>query len=483
MVVKFTNQVIKYLVYGLIVNTLFSYIPQKQLPKSDILLMTSIIILSFVFLDFLSPSYDLNENFNVIENLDTIPDEPEENEEDNNTKVDIIISNKPEILKNLQDKKILDEDEINDILNICKDKEECNNKFLNLLNNNKINNEQLLELYVAFGLNNYNVVQELYLQERINREQSLEIAYSISSNSRTLIKAVIDKYLQNNVISKNDYDKLLESIIFVEDNNEGRSYVANMIKNNLLSSKDAKIINEKCSSSSMDSCSIHINKFRKDKLINNSQSISILKGYNKPGTNELINDNSEFGSISNENVIGSINEQTDLGDVNFTNNLLSDDELLKQSNSNNIENIESKKDFVKNFNNVIQENKNVKSLDMKSSNLYNKDLDKKTSDLYSKDSDMNYSIYSEKQNEPLGKFSKNFTNKFDHGFDYLETDKWKPPEYNNSICKIENDCDNCDENYEGYPVDIKNWNNSRKILPKDNINLKYIEDKLNNGSF
>ena len=163
-----------------------------------------------------------------------------------------------------------------------------------------LTNDELLELYVAFGLNNYNIVQELYLQERINKEQSLEIAYSISSNSRTLIKAVIDKYLQNNEISKNDYDKLLKNINLVEDNNEGRSYVANMIKNNLLNSKDAKIINEKCSSSSMDSCVIQINKYKKDKLINDSQSISILKGYNKPGTNDLINDNTQFGSISNE---------------------------------------------------------------------------------------------------------------------------------------------------------------------------------------
>ena len=37
MVTKLTNQVIKYLVYGLIVYTLFSYVPQKQLPVTDII--------------------------------------------------------------------------------------------------------------------------------------------------------------------------------------------------------------------------------------------------------------------------------------------------------------------------------------------------------------------------------------------------------------------------------------------------------------
>ena len=481
MVVNFTSQFIKYLVYGLIVNLLFSYIPQKQLPKSDIILMISVIILSFIFLDFLSPyeNFSAKNNNNIIENLDITTDqiENEDTENEDNNDVEFIISNKPEILKNLQNKKILDEEEINEILEICKDKQECNNKFLSLLNNNKINNDELLELYVAFGLNNYNIVQELYLQERINKEQSLEIAYSISSNSRTLIKAVIDKYLQNNEISKNDYDKLLKNINLVEDNNEGRSYVANMIKNNLLNSKDAKIINEKCSSSSMDSCVIQINKYKKDKLINDSQSISILKGYNKPGTNDLINDNTQFGSISNEYDIGSINEQTDLGEVRFSNNLLSDDELLKQSKSLNeksFDNIdkkedESNEDFVKKFN---------KSIETKN----NKYKESKTSSLYDIHSDMNYSIYSEKQSEPLGKFSSDFTNKFEHGFDYLKTNKWKPPQYESNICKIDDKCSYCDDDYDGYPVDVSKWNYSRKILPRDNINIKYIEDKLNKGN-
>ena len=483
MIINFENQIIKYLVYGLIVNTLFLYVPQKQLPISDIILMTSIIFISLILLDFLTSSY---ENFDIIENLDTLDDQNSiniENDEteDSNTSVDFIISNKPEILKNLQNKKIIDEEDINEILEICKDKEECNNKFLNLFNNNKINYEELLELYVTFGLHNYNIIQELYLQERISKEQSLEIAYSISSNSKTLTKAVIDKYLQNNIISKNDYDKLLENITFIEDDNEGRSYIANMIKNNLLNSKDAKIINEKCSSSSMDSCSIQINKFRKDKLINNSQSISILKGYNKPGTNELINDNSDFGSISNEYEIGSINEQTDLGDVIFEDNLLSDDELLKQSKSDNkksFDNIdekvdESNEDFVKNFNKSLETNNQIKD---------NKFKDSKPSNLYNLNSDINYSIYSKQQTEPLGKFSKDFTNKFEYGFQYLNTNKWKPPEYETNICKIDEKCSYCDDDIEDYPVDVSKWNYSRKILPRDNINIKYIEDKLNKGN-
>ena len=95
---------------------------------------------------------------------------------------------------------------------------------------------------------------------------------------------------------------------------------------------------------------------------------------------------------------------------------------------------------------------------------------------------MNYSIYSKQQAEPLGQFSKDFTNKFEHGFQYLNTNKWKPPEYETNICKIDDKCSYCDDDIEDYPVDVSKWNYSRKILPRDNINIKYIEDKLNKGN-
>ena len=176
---KFTNQVIKYLVYGLIVYTLFSYVPQKQLPSSDIILMTTVIIVSFIILDFLTPaSYEENfdqlyENLDVdtIDNIEQENNDISENEEQENDTTDnkknensgisvsYINSNKPEILKKLQNNKVLDENEINNILKLCSDKDECNKKFLDLLNNNKINNDELLELYIAFGLNKYNTLQ------------------------------------------------------------------------------------------------------------------------------------------------------------------------------------------------------------------------------------------------------------------------------------------------------------------------------------
>ena len=278
-----------------------------------------------------------------------------------------------------------------------------------------------------------------------------------------------------------------------DDNNEGRNYLANMIKNDLINTLNAKIINEKCSSSSMDSCTIQINKFKTDKLINNSQAVSLLKGYNKPGINDIVYDNSDFGSISNEHDVGSINEQTDLGNVNFNDKLLSDDKMIKQSKSivegkdnnfNNIdEEIEENKFDLDEFNKRFEMSKaNQSEYKQKLNEEYKKYLNIRASKKYNKDHDMKYSIYSNKQTQPLGQFSKDFTNSFDHGFSYLQTDKWSVPEYDNSVCKIDEKCNYCEEDYEGYPVDVSKWNYSRKVLPRDNINIQYIKDKLNTGN-
>ena len=65
---QFTNKIIKYLVYALIVYTLFAYVPQKVLPSSDIFIMTGIILSSFIILDLLTPSQ--LENFDIVEGLD-----------------------------------------------------------------------------------------------------------------------------------------------------------------------------------------------------------------------------------------------------------------------------------------------------------------------------------------------------------------------------------------------------------------------------
>ena len=124
-------------------------------------------------------------------------------------------------------------------------------------------------------------------------------------------------------------------------------------------------------------------------------------------------------------------------------------------------------------------NQNIKQ---KINKKYKKFLNVNASNKYDMHSDMNYSIYSESQTEPLGKFSKDFTNNFDHGFSYLQTDKWKPPEYDNTVCKIEKNVTIVKKIMKDIPLMLANGTIQEKILPRDNINVKYIEDKLNTGN-
>ena len=252
------NKLIKYLVYGLIVYTLFEYVPQKKLPSSDIFIMISIIIISFIILDILTPTNYYNNSHNqVIENLD-VPVlfnddkiENEDNDDDNDDDIDdsdydnkYINLIKPQIIKDFEDKKILTNNETDEIINLCSNKNNCFNKIKELLNNKKINNDQFIELRIAFGLDKLSDLQELYLQERLTKEQAFNIAIIIDSDSKQFIKAILQKYVHENIINQQDSNKIYNNLELKEDDNIGRSYLANMIKDNLLIPINAKLIDE-----------------------------------------------------------------------------------------------------------------------------------------------------------------------------------------------------------------------------------------------
>ena len=94
---------------------------------------------------------------------------------------------------------------------------------------------------------------------------------------------------------------------------------------------------------------------------------------------------------------------------------------------------------------------------------------------------MKYSQLDPKLHKPLGEFTKDFNNKFEYGYAYLNTDKWSVPMYRPPVCKTDENCKVCSSATKGYPVDVKEWNNSTKIMPPDNINTEYIA-KLNSGN-
>ena len=92
-------------------------------------------------------------------------------------------------------------------------------------------------------------------------------------------------------------------------------------------------------------------------------------------------------------------------------------------------------------------------------------------------SDMIYNQLDVSMLQSLGSYDNTFTNKWDKGYTYLDTSKWnvpkvkipEPPNINNIMASLT----------PGYPINLLEFDNSRKVLGPDNINLQYIKEKLN----
>ena len=69
----------------------------------------------------------------------------------------------------------------------------------------------------------------------------------------------------------------------------------------------------------------------------------------------------------------------------------------------------------------------------------------------------------------------------DNDYILLNTDKWRPP-LNGNMYKCYNDNNIKVNPYmpSGTPAFLKDFDKIKKILPPDNINIDYINDKLNN---
>lgn len=70
---------------------------------------------------------------------------------------------------------------------------------------------------------------------------------------------------------------------------------------------------------------------------------------------------------------------------------------------------------------------------------------------------------------------------FEYGYSFLPPEKWYPTPPFPPVCVSEKRCPVCPTYTTGTPVDVKEWNSSRKIMPPDGINTKYIKDTLNSG--
>jgi len=93
--------------------------------------------------------------------------------------------------------------------------------------------------------------------------------------------------------------------------------------------------------------------------------------------------------------------------------------------------------------------------------------------------DMGYSQIRLDNYIPLGASGNGVYDKWELGkYNFLNTERWKPSGVNTKQCRTENII-------EPQPIDSKmplnllNWDTSRKIMPADQININYINDKLN----
>lgn len=74
------------------------------------------------------------------------------------------------------------------------------------------------------------------------------------------------------------------------------------------------------------------------------------------------------------------------------------------------------------------------------------------------------------------------TTDFEYGDSYLPPEKWYPTSPFPPVCVTNKRCPVCPVYTTGTPVDVKEWNASRRITPPDNIKIDYITDKLNSGN-
>lgn len=69
----------------------------------------------------------------------------------------------------------------------------------------------------------------------------------------------------------------------------------------------------------------------------------------------------------------------------------------------------------------------------------------------------------------------------DYGWNFLPPKDWYPKPPNPPICVSEKQCPVCPVYTNGTNIDLKMWNQARRITPPDRINTDYVKMKLNSG--
>jgi hypothetical protein len=87
--------------------------------------------------------------------------------------------------------------------------------------------------------------------------------------------------------------------------------------------------------------------------------------------------------------------------------------------------------------------------------------------------------YTDYHHLPLG---DNYdTGSFEYGYSFLPPEKWYPQPPFPPMCVSDKRCPVMPTYTTGTPLDVKEWNEARRVMPPDNIKTKYIKEKLNSG--
>lgn len=70
---------------------------------------------------------------------------------------------------------------------------------------------------------------------------------------------------------------------------------------------------------------------------------------------------------------------------------------------------------------------------------------------------------------------------WEKGSSFLPPAQWFPVPPHPPVCVTEKQCPVCPVFTQGTDISLKEWDQSRRISPPDNINISYIQDKLNSG--
>ncbi len=70
---------------------------------------------------------------------------------------------------------------------------------------------------------------------------------------------------------------------------------------------------------------------------------------------------------------------------------------------------------------------------------------------------------------------------FEYGYSFLPPEKWYPQPPFPPMCVTDKKCPVMPVFTTGTPMDVKEWNESRRVTQPDNIKTKYIKEKLNSG--